>query len=68
MSEPNAFGRRLAYLRRSVNLSASELARRAGLARGTLSKLESGGRQPSWRTALKLARALNVGVEMLRAD
>lgn len=51
--------------REHANLSASELARRAGLAKSTLSQLEAGGGNPSMETLWSLAVALGVPVSRL---
>ncbi|MZD09231.1 helix-turn-helix domain-containing protein [Streptomyces sp. SID5785] len=51
-------GRRLRELRRADGLSLSELARRSGVGKGTLSELESGRRNPTLETLYALATAL----------
>jgi transcriptional regulator with XRE-family HTH domain len=54
------FARRLAELREAVGLSQYEVAKRAGLTRQTLSRLEMGESVPTWPTVQLLARVLGV--------
>ncbi len=58
-------GRRITALRRSVGLSLSELARRAGLGKGTLSELEAGHRNPTLETLYALTAPLGIGLAAL---
>ncbi len=58
-------GRRIAALRRAAGLSLSELARRAGLGKGTLSELEAGRRNPTLETLYALTAPLGVGLATL---
>ena len=51
-------GARLKALRAAEGISLSELARRAGLGKGTLSELESGRRNPTLETLFALTTAL----------
>ncbi|QNS07916.1 helix-turn-helix domain-containing protein [Streptomyces xanthii] len=51
-------GRRLRELRRGDGLTLSELARRSGVGKGTLSELESGLRNPTLETLYALTTAL----------
>ncbi|MFF7183104.1 helix-turn-helix domain-containing protein [Streptomyces sp. NPDC008121] len=53
-------GSRLRELRKARGWSLSELARRAKLGKGTLSELESGGRNPTLETLYCLTTALEV--------
>lgn len=53
-------GQRLRALRTERGLSLSELARRAGLGKGTLSELEHGQRNPTLDTLFALTRALRL--------
>ena len=57
---PNAddFAARLQSLRERAGLSQYELARRTGLTRQTVSRLEMGDRDPTWGTVQLLALAL----------
>ncbi|MFZ3562504.1 MULTISPECIES: helix-turn-helix domain-containing protein [unclassified Streptomyces] len=51
-------GRRLKRLREDSGLSLSELARRSGVGKGTLSELETGRRNPTLETLYALTTAL----------
>jgi transcriptional regulator with XRE-family HTH domain len=59
-----ALGQRIAYALRhervAAGLSVSELARRAGVSKATVSQIESGGGNPSVETLWALSEALNV--------
>jgi transcriptional regulator with XRE-family HTH domain len=61
----STFAARLAALRESQGLSQYELARRTGLTRQTLSRLEMGDREPGWGTVQLLALALGVDCRAL---
>jgi transcriptional regulator with XRE-family HTH domain len=65
---PVSFAQRLRELREAAGLSQYELARRSGVSKQALSKLEKGERQPSWETVRKLARALDVSVAAFDDD
>jgi transcriptional regulator with XRE-family HTH domain len=56
----HSFAARLIHLREAAGLSQYELARRTGLTRQTLSRLEMGESVPTWPTVQLLARALGV--------
>lgn len=56
---------RLAAIRRDRGVSASELAKRAGVSRQTVYAIEAGDYVPNTAVALRLARALDAGVEDL---
>lgn len=58
----------LRRLRRSRGLPAVELARRAGLARATLTQLEAGGGNPTLETLYALANALDAPLAELIAE
>jgi transcriptional regulator with XRE-family HTH domain len=60
MAAGQVFARRLGELREAAGLSQYELARRAGLTRQTLSRLEMGDSEPSWGTVQMLAAVLGV--------
>ena len=62
---PEVIGRRITDLRSSAGLSLSELARRAGLGKGTLSELEAGRRNPTLETLYALTAPLGVGLASL---
>jgi transcriptional regulator with XRE-family HTH domain len=57
------FAEKLKVLRESAGLSQYALAKRAGLSKQGLSKLELGQRKPAWTTVLALAKALGVSCE-----
>jgi putative transcriptional regulator len=63
-----AFAQRLQKLRKATGLTQEVLARRCGMSRQTLAKLESGEREPTWNAVCRLARALPVGVEAFAAN
>lgn len=50
----------------AAGLSAAALARLLGVAESTVRRWEAGGRTPSDDTVRRIARALGVGVEVLR--
>jgi transcriptional regulator with XRE-family HTH domain len=56
---------RVRLLREWRGFSIAELARHAGLARGTVSRIEHGRQQPHWMTLLVIANALDVDVDDL---
>jgi putative molybdopterin biosynthesis protein len=58
---------RLEQIRKSRGVSASELARRAGISRQTIYAIEAGAYVPNTEVALRLARELEVGVDDLFA-
>jgi transcriptional regulator with XRE-family HTH domain len=57
------FARRLQTLREAAGLSQYALAKRSGLSKQALSRLELGDREPSWTTVQSLAAALSVSCE-----
>ena len=59
-STPPSFGERLKHHRRLLDLTQAELARRAGCARVTIHKIESGDLRPSKQLAALLAQALQI--------
>jgi len=56
----SVFSDRLRTLRAEAGLSQYALAKRTGLSKETLSKLEMGHREPAWGTVQMLAAALGV--------
>ncbi|MCP2164510.1 helix-turn-helix domain-containing protein [Goodfellowiella coeruleoviolacea] len=58
----------LRVLRARQGLSLSELARRSGIAKGTLSQLESGSGNPTIETVFSLSNALDVPVSTLLTE
>lgn len=63
-----AIGRRLRGLREARGLSLSELARRAGVGKATVSGLEHGTRNPTLETMYAIAGALSVPMSALTLD
>ncbi|MFI7341156.1 helix-turn-helix domain-containing protein [Streptomyces sp. NPDC050085] len=61
-------GRRLKALRQARDLSLSELARRSGVGKGTLSELESGSRNPTLETLYALTTALGSPLSAVLGD
>lgn len=64
-SKPAEIENNLARLRQSRGLSASQLAQQVGVSRQTIYAMEAGGYVPNTIVALRIARALEVGVEDL---
>jgi XRE family transcriptional regulator, regulator of sulfur utilization len=62
LDDPSGVGARVAALRRERGLSLSELARRAGVGKATLSGLEAGTRNPTLDTLQAVAAALAVPI------
>lgn len=62
------FGKRVREERDERSLSLSELSERAGIALGLLSEIERGIGNPSFRTLLKLAYALELPIGTLFGD
>jgi len=62
---PKQMGRRLKALRRKRDLSRQELAKKAGVSREYVRKLEAGLYDPTVGTLEKLAKALGVSVTEL---
>ncbi len=60
------FGARLKELREKVGLNKSETARKSGLSRGALTRLERGLHSPDGDTVDRLAAALGVRREEFR--
>lgn len=64
-SRLGAIGASLRRERERTGMSLSELARRAGVAKSTLSQLESGGGNPSVETLWALCVALDIQISVL---
>src|SRR4051794_10252016 len=65
MGAGKLLGTNLRARRDEQGLSLSELARRSGIAKGTLSQLESGAGNPTIETVFSLSNALSVPVSSL---
>ena len=63
--EPLNLGERVRELRRSLGWTLEEAAKRAGLARSTLSKIENGQMSPTYDALKKLALGLAISVPQL---
>jgi len=59
------FGEHLGKIRRSKGYSMDLLGDEAGLARGTISKIESGINDPKLSTLAKIAETLQISIEKL---
>jgi transcriptional regulator with XRE-family HTH domain len=65
-SEPQpGLGRAVRQLRRQAGLSQRQLAERAGISASWLSRIESGGHDPTWGDMRRVAAALDVPLELL---
>lgn len=64
--ETAGFGARLKALRAAAQLTQERLAELTGMTIGNIGRLESGGRQPSWETVVRLAKALGVSTDEFR--
>jgi DNA-binding XRE family transcriptional regulator len=62
------FAARLRQLRAAAKMTQHELAERSGIHRQTIARIELGDHQPSWQTALALARALGVNCLAFQED
>lgn len=60
------FGAKLKLLRENAGLSIYGLAKKANVTTEGVSKLEQGGRTPTWDTVCRLADALGVSVADFR--
>lgn len=68
LADPAGVGPRIAELRRERGLSLSELARRAGVGKATLSGLEAGTRNPTLDTLYAIATALALPITAVVTD
>ena len=58
--ESNGFGARLKSLRLAAGLTQAQLGERMEMLPTNIARLETGGREPSWDTVKRLAKALGV--------
>lgn len=63
--EPLNLAQRVRSLRKERNWTLEQAARRAGLARSTLSKIENGQMSPTYEALKKLAEGLNISIPQL---
>ena len=68
LADPAGVGPRVTALRQERGLSLSEVARRAGVGKATLSGLEAGTRNPTLDTLYAIASALQVPLTAVLAD
>lgn len=68
MTHEKAFGKVLQRFRKAKGLSQEELSFRSQLDRTFISRLESGLRQPTIATIIKLAKALGVSAASIVAE
>lgn len=70
MSDSNLqhIGAIIKTLRKSAEITQTELAKEAGLTQAVISQFEDGKRIPSTRAIGKIAKALNVPLERLLSD
>lgn len=64
----SAFGTKLRELRQEKDLTQQELGERIGTNHVAINRLENGAVQPTWATAVKLASALGVSLDVFRGD
>lgn len=63
--ELKALGQRLKNFRKAEGLNQDELAKRAGIGRVTLSRLERGKQEPRFQTLMDLASAMDISFQKL---
>jgi transcriptional regulator with XRE-family HTH domain len=61
--DAKTFGARLKELRVKAGLTQAELGERMDMLPTNIARLESGGRDPSWDTVKRLAKALGVSTD-----
>lgn len=59
------FGKRLKKLRKEAGITQKELADEIGVNRATIAGYETKGKEPSYDTLIKIARALNCSLDVL---
>jgi DNA-binding XRE family transcriptional regulator len=64
-SERRLVGARIRVVREGANLSQLELSRRSGIAQESLSRIETGRRDPRLGTLRRLARGMDLSLEQL---
>jgi transcriptional regulator with XRE-family HTH domain len=60
--------RNIKKLRQNKKMSLEQLAKNAGLTKGYVSKIENAHKAPPVSTLIKIARALDTGIDILLAD
>ena len=66
--DATGFGARLRAMRMKAGLTQQELADQLGMKATNITRLESGGRTPSWETVIKIAKALNVSTDSFLSE
>jgi len=66
--QPRTFGQHLAELRQKQGLSIYKLSLMSGVEQMSISRYESGIRQPLFSSVQKLAKALNVSIAEFEQD
>jgi len=66
--QPSTFGKHLAELRQEQGLSVYKLSLMSGVEQMSISRYESGIRQPLFSSVQKLAKALNVSIATFEED
>jgi len=61
----SSYGQRISYLRESHQMTQTELARRLGITRASLSHYETGRRVPDFDTLSKMADLFDVSVDYI---
>ena len=64
--ESTGFGARLKALRLAARLTQEQLADKAGMLPQHITRLERGGRSPTWETVLRLSKALGVSTDAFK--
>jgi transcriptional regulator with XRE-family HTH domain len=68
MSETNALSMRLKKLRKSKQLTLTDLAGLSGVSASTISKIENGNLSPTYDVIIRLSRGLDIAISQLVAD
>lgn len=63
-----AFGGKLRALREVAGLTQAELGEQSEMDSNAIARIERGEREPTWRTVLKLAKALGVKPDAFTTD
>ena len=62
------FGARIKSMRKSLELTQADLAKKIGVTKQAITTYETGIREPSFRNLIKLSRALNVTTDWLLGE
>lgn len=61
--DTTGFGDRLRAIRLAAGLTQEKLAGRLGMKTTSITRLELGGRTPSWETVIRIAKALGASTD-----